>query len=115
MMELVVPQHVVRGQSVRLECNFNLDNVVLYSVKWYKDGNEFYRYVPKEKPPVLVFALPGVTVDVSQQHARPRAHTCPPATAAAANSRASVTHGPGGEGRGGRGHPCPIRVADEGA
>jgi hypothetical protein len=65
MMELVIPQHVVRGQNVRLECNFDLDNVILYSVKWYKDGNEFYRYVPREKPPVLVFALPGVTVDVS--------------------------------------------------
>ncbi|KAJ8688277.1 hypothetical protein QAD02_024072 [Eretmocerus hayati] len=64
MMELVVPQHVVQGQSIRLECNFDLDNVVLYSVKWYKDGNEFYRYVPKEKPPVVVFLLPGVTVDI---------------------------------------------------
>ena len=65
MMELLIPQHVIRGQSVKLECNFNLDNVNLYSVKWYKDGNEFYRYVPREKPPVLVFPLPGVTVDVS--------------------------------------------------
>ncbi|XP_058790644.1 uncharacterized protein LOC131663902 [Phymastichus coffea] len=64
MMELVIPQHVVRGQNVRLECNFNLDNVILYSVKWYKDGNEFYRFVPREKPPVLVFPLPGVTVDI---------------------------------------------------
>ncbi|OXU26137.1 hypothetical protein TSAR_003323 [Trichomalopsis sarcophagae] len=64
MMELVVPQHVARGNSVKLECNFNLDNVILYSVKWYKDGNEFYRYVPREQPPVLVFVLPGVTVDI---------------------------------------------------
>ena len=65
MMELLIPQHVVRGQMVRLECSFNLDSEILYSVKWYKDGNEFYRYVPKDKPPVLVFPLPGVTVDVS--------------------------------------------------
>ncbi|XP_014203690.1 uncharacterized protein LOC106635988 [Copidosoma floridanum] len=64
MMELVIPKHVVRSQAVRLECNYNLDNVGLYSVKWYKDGNEFYRYVPREKPPVLVFTLPGITVDI---------------------------------------------------
>lgn len=64
MLELVVPQHVVRGQNIRLECNFDLDGETLYSVKWYKDGNEFYRYVPQDKPPVLVFQLPGVTANV---------------------------------------------------
>ncbi|KAF3423629.1 hypothetical protein E2986_04417 [Frieseomelitta varia] len=63
MLELVVPQHVVRGQNIRLECNFNLDGETLYSVKWYKDGNEFYRYVPQDRPPVLVFQLPGVTAN----------------------------------------------------
>ncbi|XP_011146977.1 uncharacterized protein LOC105187702 [Harpegnathos saltator] len=64
MLELVVPEHVVRGQNIRLECNFNLDGETLYSVKWYKDGNEFYRYVPQDKPPVLVFPLPGVTANI---------------------------------------------------
>lgn len=64
MLELVVPEHVSRGQNIRLECNFNLDGETLYSVKWYKDGNEFYRYIPQDKPPVLVFPLPGVTANV---------------------------------------------------
>ncbi|KOX75622.1 hypothetical protein WN51_12811 [Melipona quadrifasciata] len=64
MLELVVPQHVVRGQNIKLECNFNLDGETLYSVKWYKDGNEFYRYVPQDRPPVLVFQLPGVTANI---------------------------------------------------
>jgi len=64
MLELIVPQHAVLGQNVSLECNFNLDGENLYSVKWYKDGNEFYRYVPQEKPPVLVFLQPGVSAVV---------------------------------------------------
>ncbi|XP_053994694.1 B-cell receptor CD22-like [Hylaeus anthracinus] len=64
MLELVVPQYVVRNQNIRLECNFNLDGETLYSVKWYKDGNEFYRYVPQDRPPVLVFELPGVKANI---------------------------------------------------
>ncbi|XP_048504863.1 cell adhesion molecule 2-like isoform X2 [Athalia rosae] len=63
-MALLVPRHVVRGQNVRLECNFELDRETLYSVKWYKDGNEIYRFVPRDKPPVVDFSLPGVTVDL---------------------------------------------------
>ncbi|XP_011501335.1 PREDICTED: pregnancy-specific beta-1-glycoprotein 1-like [Ceratosolen solmsi marchali] len=63
MTALKIPQHVVLNQTVRMECNFNLDRESLYSVKWYKDGHEFYRYVPKEQPDVHVFALAGVSVD----------------------------------------------------
>lgn len=37
----------------------------MYAVKWYKDGNEFYRYLPKENPQIQVFDVPGVHVDVS--------------------------------------------------
>lgn len=65
LTEVRIPNHTVRDQSARLECHFDLDGETLYSVKWYKDGNEFYRYVPMERPPVQVFQLPGVTVDVS--------------------------------------------------
>lgn len=61
MLQLIVPKHVVLGDTIRLECNFNLDKEKLYSVKWYKDGNEFYRFVPEEKPPAMSFNLPGVT------------------------------------------------------
>lgn len=60
MLELMVPKYVVRGETIDLQCNFNLDGEKLYSVKWYKDGNEFYRYVPQEMPPVMVFNHPGV-------------------------------------------------------
>lgn len=65
LTELRIPSHAVRNQSARLECHFDLDGETLYSVKWYKDGNEFYRYVPRDMPPAQVFPLNGVTVDVS--------------------------------------------------
>jgi len=37
----------------------------LYNVKWYKDTEEFFRYVPADNPPMQVFDEPGVNVDVS--------------------------------------------------
>ncbi|XP_063912347.1 uncharacterized protein LOC135129166 [Zophobas morio] len=64
LVELRIPSPVVRNQNARLECHFDLDDETLYSVKWYKDGNEFYRYVPRDMPPAQVFPLPGVTVDI---------------------------------------------------
>lgn len=60
-----IPQHAVRNQDVPLECKYDLRGETLYSVKWYKDGKEFFRYVPKDNPPAQVFKLPGVVVDVS--------------------------------------------------
>jgi hypothetical protein len=63
--EVRIPMHTVRDQNARLECHFDLEGEALYSVKWYKDGNEFFRYVPRDQPPAQLFPLPGVTVDVS--------------------------------------------------
>lgn len=37
----------------------------LYSVKWYKDNEEFYRYVPKANPPQNSYKVEGIRVDVS--------------------------------------------------
>ena len=52
--------------KAELSCNYDLEGEELYSVKWYKDGNEFYRFIPGERDQkVTVFSLPGVQVDVS--------------------------------------------------
>lgn len=53
------------NETVRMQCNFNLDKELLYSVKWYKDGHEFYRYTPRDAPMVVTFPVPGVNVNVS--------------------------------------------------
>lgn len=36
----------------------------LYSVKWYKDNEEFYRYVPKANPPQQSYRVEGIRVEV---------------------------------------------------
>lgn len=62
---VTVPRAVRVGHSATLECDYDLENASLYSVKWYRGTDEFYRYVPKEEPPTRVFPLPGLEVDVS--------------------------------------------------
>ncbi|XP_013101606.2 uncharacterized protein LOC106083240 isoform X2 [Stomoxys calcitrans] len=64
LVEVRIPNYVVKGSTAQLECEYALDGESLYSVKWYKDGNEFYRYVPRDMPPAQTFLLPGVSVDV---------------------------------------------------
>ncbi|KAH8418014.1 hypothetical protein KR222_010571, partial [Zaprionus bogoriensis] len=38
----------------------------LYAIKWYKDNEEFYRYVPKTRPPKTSYRVDGVRVIVSK-------------------------------------------------
>ena len=35
------------GADVNLECNYNLLGDNLYSIKWYRDDREFFRYIPE--------------------------------------------------------------------
>lgn len=65
MLMLEVPSPAVNGESVELRCSFDLENDNLYSIKWYKNNTEFYRYVPKDWPPGQYLPIPGVRVDVS--------------------------------------------------
>ncbi|KAG7174867.1 hypothetical protein Hamer_G028689 [Homarus americanus] len=65
---VLVPPVVVSGTTVELECNYHhsLDRPdPLYSVKWYRDVNQFYEYIPKRKPPIRVFPVPHINVDES--------------------------------------------------
>lgn len=40
-----VPVYKFRGEDAQLECQYDRGTDPLYSVKWYKDDNEFYRLV----------------------------------------------------------------------
>ncbi|XP_014255594.1 uncharacterized protein LOC106670093 [Cimex lectularius] len=68
LVEVRIDKHTVRGNSTVLECRFDLQGETLYSVKWYKDGHEFYRFVPRDTPSAQLFPLPGVHVRLDKSN-----------------------------------------------
>ncbi|GFT29981.1 ig-like domain-containing protein [Nephila pilipes] len=65
LVSLHVPSKVIVGDVIKLTCRYDLEGDTLYSIKWYRDDVEFFRFVPRDKPPGQFFPLQGVTVDVS--------------------------------------------------
>lgn len=61
-----VPEAVRLGDTITLSCDYDLESVALYTIKWYRNEEEFYRFVPKESPPSRVFVMPHLHVDVSR-------------------------------------------------
>lgn len=62
---LEVPRHVARGDTVQLRCLWDLNSLNLYSVKWYRDDREFFRFIPSEHTKESL-SVPGVTVNESE-------------------------------------------------
>ena len=60
-----MPKYRIPGEEAQLHCDYKLGNDTLYSVKWYKDHEEFYRFVPRARPEASSYEVDGVHVDVS--------------------------------------------------
>ncbi|XP_071551003.1 uncharacterized protein [Panulirus ornatus] len=45
---VTVPQYAFAGGQATLSCSYDLSARRLYSLKWYHNGTEFYRYIPTE-------------------------------------------------------------------
>ncbi|XP_031832613.1 cell adhesion molecule 1-like [Nomia melanderi] len=63
LKRLKVPAYTVRGESALLECRYDLGGDRLYTISWYKDHEEFYRYVPKGEPTKHSYTVEGIKVD----------------------------------------------------
>ncbi|CAM1300484.1 Uncharacterised protein g2730 [Pycnogonum litorale] len=69
LVDIKIPDAVKPGEDVELDCAFDMQGSRLYSVKWYKDGVEFYRYVPKSKPQIRAFRNRGIHVNIEKSDA----------------------------------------------
>ncbi|XP_037516318.1 uncharacterized protein LOC119393398 [Rhipicephalus sanguineus] len=66
LLEMSAPSAAIHGRGMWLNCSFDLESDELYSVKWYKNDTEFYRYIPRDRPPAQNYDLPGVVVDMAR-------------------------------------------------
>lgn len=48
------------------------DKDEIYAIKWYKDDEEFYRYLPNAQPKVSIYETNGIQLDVSYVEAKLR-------------------------------------------
>lgn len=65
--DVTFPSYVMLDQTVTLVCDYRVsEGEYVDSIKWYKDGDEFYRIVPNtpiERDRVVIFDRPGVSLD----------------------------------------------------
>lgn len=66
LLELDVPTHKLVGEGVKLVCRFDMEGDTLYSVKWYRNEQEFYRFVPNDRPKLQIFPQHGIRVERSK-------------------------------------------------
>ena len=46
LSDWALPTVVQKGDKVDLRCKYELSGENMYSLKWYRDNVEFYRYIP---------------------------------------------------------------------
>ena len=65
LLDIHLPSIAFYGQAVQLNCTYELEFDQLYSIKWYRDDDEFYRYLPSNFPTEQFYRTRGLYVDVS--------------------------------------------------
>jgi len=62
-----VPSIVRSGDTVTLSCHYDLEGLQLYSIQWFFNNHEFYRFNPDRKSPPFysIFNVTGIKVNVS--------------------------------------------------
>ncbi|KAH8382622.1 hypothetical protein KR009_004413 [Drosophila setifemur] len=68
LSNLSVPRIIDAAQKAKLFCSYAMGNRTLNSVKWYKDGLEFFRYSPLTPPTTNWFSVEGVTIADGSPH-----------------------------------------------
>ncbi|GJQ74388.1 hypothetical protein Trydic_g21262 [Trypoxylus dichotomus] len=59
-----VPQYRIPGDVALLQCDYDLGNDNLYAVKWYKDNEEFFKFLPKARPEATSYSVDGIYIDM---------------------------------------------------
>lgn len=72
-ISISAPELVKQNDAFWLNCSYeklNLKtaetNEEIYAIKWFKDNEEFYRYLPNSRPKVSTYPTNGIQLDVSR-------------------------------------------------
>lgn len=70
-LQLDLPEYALSGDSIELTCNHGMSPARLYSVKWFKDSLEFYRFIPANGPRTKsALFLPDVRTDLARSNSQ---------------------------------------------
>ncbi|XP_063586481.1 uncharacterized protein LOC134763878 [Penaeus indicus] len=61
-----VPRYAFAGGEATVSCSYDQRTTRLYSLKWYHNGMEFYRYVPTERN-LPIYIRPSFKFTVMEQ------------------------------------------------
>ncbi|XP_013173839.1 PREDICTED: uncharacterized protein LOC106122437 isoform X1 [Papilio xuthus] len=68
-VELTVdPPVVIRDIPIKLICSRNIEDEMVYTVKWIRGTHEFFRYTPGDKHPFKQFVIPGLSIQSNESN-----------------------------------------------
>merc|ERR1712127_941270 len=70
LLQVSVPSVIQAGEEAVLLCDVDLESDNLYSVKWYKDREEFFRYVPRDSPQYLIYNVDGIILNRTESDSK---------------------------------------------
>lgn len=67
-LRIMAPDYIFYRDPMWLNCSvIDLDYNQIYSIKWFKDNDEMYRFITAdETTPRTFYDTPGIVIDVSQ-------------------------------------------------
>ena len=62
-MDILVPKLAKLGSDIKIECNLEMENDELYSLKWFLNDSEFFSYIPSSEIKMRQFKTLGIMID----------------------------------------------------
>ncbi|KAI2807319.1 hypothetical protein BLOT_009283, partial [Blomia tropicalis] len=57
------PDYIFYGDPMWLNCSADLDYNQIYSIKWFKDNQEMYRFITSDESPTTFYPTRGIVID----------------------------------------------------
>ncbi|XP_076052718.1 uncharacterized protein LOC143032141 isoform X2 [Oratosquilla oratoria] len=66
ILKVDVPRVLKVGDTAKLHCRLSwTSNDELYSLRWWRNNEQFYGYIPKNEEPMMTFNVTGIHVDMT--------------------------------------------------